>query len=175
MNRRSFLAGASSLSVASAGCLGGSSEWEMKHRANGINNKPLFDENDRWNDSPFTAEVFTDPDDARSELHIDEERLPVYEDLLAFDPDSEILTAFATSLRVVQPGRHPIWCPAITVDDEQATFELPIGDWPEELEPPRENWFVLARWEGNGTDPPAYAHVEVVHPDIDSGERTCLE
>ncbi|WP_254863679.1 hypothetical protein [Halovivax gelatinilyticus] len=143
----------------------------MKNIAFGINNQPLFAENaDRWTSSPFTADLFTNSDEAAAAITIDEDREPVYREFLEFDGSAEFIAAFACNF---DAEMRSMWCPDVSIDDEHVIFELPIGDWPDELESPRENWFVMTRWERNGNTPPEFATVKIIHPDKNSDTKTC--
>lgn len=171
-NRRSFLAGTMCISTISAGCLSfassSSPKVEMRARFGGSHPQAVFsDSDDRWDNSPVTADVFEDPDTATSALNIEDELLR--RNYLDFDPNTEFLAVFSSTLGV----RHENYCPNVEATDHRIVFELPIGDWPAEREPPHEYLIVLTRWERNGNDPPSYATVNIIHPDKSSQTRTC--
>lgn len=141
----------------------------MRTRAADLNRQAVFA--DEENDPPFSAEIFTDPNVATSALNIDEENEPLRVNYLDFDPKTEFLAVFATRFRFNQAT----WCPDLNIRNGQVIFELPISDWPSELESPFENWVVMTLWEHNGNDPPAQATVQILLPDTSSNIRTCPE
>lgn len=175
-SRRTVLTAAVTTSIVSAGCMSSSSEMKFRGRAGGTNQQPVFQSTEhRWDGSPFTATVFTDPDDASEVLNLAEDGVSDYSDYLEFDPRTEFVGVFTSTLEVPPLGHVMSSCPEVKFEDDEIIFELPIGEWPEELESPNEERFVLTLYEKNGNDAPEYASVEIIHPDTDSDKRTCLD
>lgn len=175
-SRRTFLTAAVTVPIASAGCLNSSSEMKLRSRAGGRAQQPVFQSTeDRWDGAPFTARVYSDPDKASENLNFDDDYESRNSDLFEFDSNTEFLGVFASSVDIPPAGREMSWCPEVKFDNGRLIYELPIGDWPDEIESPDVEAFVLTLYEKNGNDAPEYASVKIIHPDTDSDTRTCLE
>ena len=173
-SRRSLLASALAGSVVSTGCLSDSSDWSNRGRGNGRNRGPVFLDNaDRRGFPPFSAEIFTHPEDASARLNLHSEHYRA--DFLEFDPNSEFIAVFAATDPVAPPGKATTSCPAVETTDDRIVFELPIDGSLEELDSPTNYWFVLTLWELNRGDPPERAMVDIIHPDDRPDHRTCSE
>ncbi|MBO4248554.1 hypothetical protein IL252_12090 [Halomicrobium sp. IBSBa] len=166
--RRKYIATVGTAAV--AGCLGGTSS---KSRIQFTTEEPLFEDESRWDDTPFTAAVFETPDDANEAINDDISYIDDIEHHLQFDPGETFLTVFASTLRLTEEGRNKGWCPRHSIDGDQVTFEIPLDEWPEPLEESA-NWVMVNVWSkslfGNI---PSRASVTVEFPPDDV--QTCTD
>ncbi|TYT61761.1 hypothetical protein [Natrialba swarupiae] len=175
MNRRAFLATTAGISLTTAGCLDRlPSSQSLSGRTL---EEPIFNDNEeRWQDSPFEADVFSTPEEAKDALNTGiepyEHRL---EETINFDPDSQFLAVCASTREFTPQGNLKGWCPRREIDGDTFVFRFPFEEWPSELEDPYVNRVILNVWNRNMTSPPTHAAVEVQFLDDDEDIRTCSD
>jgi len=171
LSRRKILTAVAGLPIGTAGCL----EPESKVHGGLITSEPIFESNqDRWNESSYTADVFPDPEQAADALNTEAIRRNTgFEAFLDFDGDEQFLSVLASRLDFT-PGAIRGWCPREKIEDDRIVFRLPIEEQPSELEDPHVNSSIMIIWDRNFGDAPTEATVEIQSVS-DDGVKSCSD
>jgi hypothetical protein len=170
-SRRKILAAVAGLPLLTAGCL----EPESESRGALTTAEPIFESNqDRWDESPYVAEVFSDPGQASDVLNTEVIRKNDFDHFLEFDGDDQLLSVLAPRLDFT-PGATRGWCPKEQITDDEIIFRLPIEDQPDELEEPYVNSAVVILWSRNFGDVPSEATVEIQSVPEDDDTKSCSD
>jgi len=174
-SRRTFLATTAGIPLTTAGCL---DRLPSSQSLVGLTpQESIFvDNEERWQDSPFEAAVFSTPQEAKDALNTD---LDPYQDgieeLINFDQNTEFLAVCASTRAFTPQGNLKGWCPRREIDGDTFVFRFPLEEWPDKLDEPYENRVILNVWSRNRASPPTRATVELQFLD-DSGDiRTCSD
>ena len=174
-SRRTFLATVAGLSFTTAGCV---DRLPSSQSLRGLTvREPIFTDNeDRWQDSPFEADVFSTPEAAKDALNTD---LGPYEhsidETISFDSDSQFLAVCASTREFTPQGNLKGWCPRREIDGDTLVFRFPFEEWPNELDEPYVHRVIMNVWNRNRITPPTRATVELQFLDGDEDVRTCSD
>lgn len=174
-SRRTFLATTAGISLTTAGCL---DRFPSSQSLVGNTlREPIFaDDGERWQDSPFEADVFSTPEEAKDALNTDiEPHGHSIEETINFDPNTEFLAVCASTVEFTPHGNLKGWCPRREIEGDTFVFRFPLEEWPNELDEPYVNRVILNVWNRNRTSPPARAAIELQFLNGDEDIRTCSD